>query len=91
MWQILFKTALSMLIKAIEGRVGKEVMEALQAGIVYAGSLTGSGEDKKAVALQSFKTQLDEAKNAFVDELKSGVPSIINLAIEALVARAKLG
>lgn len=91
MWQMLLKMALPMVIKAIEGRIGREALEAMQAGISYAATAAlASGAERKIEAWTFFARQVDELKLAIGEEMRTGVPWVLNLLFEALVAKTKL-
>lgn len=90
MWQILMKMALPVLIRAIEGRIGKEAMDVMQASVLAAAATGFSGDEKRAVAWAHCVTQWQELGLAIAEELAAGVPWYANLALESLVARARL-
>lgn len=91
MWQILIKMALPMLIRGLQGRIGKEAMDVLNAAIVGAVTKTlGSGKEREAEVWAVFYVQVAELKLAIAEEISAGVPWYLNLALEALVAQTKL-
>lgn len=82
--------ALPALIRAIEGRIGKEALEVMQSAILAAASSGLTGDEKRAVAWAHVLVEWKELKLAVADEVSRGIPWILNLAFEALVARARL-
>lgn len=90
MWQILMRMALPALIKAIEGKIGKEAMDVMQAAILAAASSGFTGDEKRAVAWAHVLVEWRELKLAVADEVAAGIPWVLNLAFEALVARTRL-
>lgn len=94
-WQILLRGAIQGLIVAIKRKVGHEVVDVMQASIALAASSALGGAEAKAVASAHFLEQVRELKLAIYDELvaaaSDGLPSILNLLMEALVQKAKLG
>ena len=90
MWQVLMRMALPALIKAIEGKVGKEALDVMQAAILAAASSGFTGDEKRAVAWAHVLVEWRELKLAVADEVARGIPWFLNLAFEALVAKAQL-
>lgn len=90
MWTILLRMALPALIKALEGKIGKEAMDVLQAAVLYGAALALSGDAKRAESWAYFLTQVNELKLAIASELEAGIPWYLNLGFEALVAQMRL-
>jgi len=90
MWAVLLKMALPAVIRAIEGKIGKEAMDVLVAAVAHGASLAISGDEKRAETWTVFMTQVAELKLAIASELEAGIPWYLNLAMEALVARGRV-
>lgn len=93
-WKIILRGAIQGLIVAIQKRVGKEVVDVMQAAIALAASSALSGAAARAEATAYFIEQVKELNAAVYEEIVSGaaegLPSILNLLMEALLQRAKL-
>jgi hypothetical protein len=90
MFAILLKMGLPIIIRALEGKIGQEAMDVLSAAVMVAATAALSGDEKRAEAWTFFFSQVAELKLAIASEIEAGVPWYLNLAFEALVARAKL-
>lgn len=93
-WQMILRGAIQALIVAIQRRIGKEVVDVMQAAIAMAASSALSGAAARAEATAYFVEQVKELNQALYEEIvvgaAEGLPSILNLLMEAMLQRAKL-
>jgi hypothetical protein len=91
MWQVLMRMAVPAIIKSVEEKVGKEVLDVMRAAIQDATQSGLSGDEARPRAWANTIKEWGELKMAVAEEVADGVPWFLNFAFEALVAKSKLG
>lgn len=93
-WLIVLRASLPAVIAAIKMHLGKEVVEAMQAGIKYAGTLGVGGKEAETAAWAEFIKEVKDVPTAGAELVRqgliSGVPWFVNVLFSTLIGSYKV-